>query len=45
MINDKVELNFEIILRKNKRKVNIENIMLAHAKEKGYIYGGMIQEN
>lgn len=24
---------------------NIENIMLAHAKEKGYIYGSMIQEN
>ena len=24
---------------------NIENIMLAHAKEQGYIYGGMIQEN
>lgn len=24
---------------------NIENIMLAHAKEKGYIYGGMIQES
>lgn len=24
---------------------NIENIMLAHAKEKGYIYSGMIQEN
>lgn len=24
---------------------NIENIMLAHAKEKGYIYGGIIQEN
>lgn len=24
---------------------NIENIMLAHAKEQGYIYGGMIQAN
>ena len=24
---------------------NIENIMLAHAKKQGYIYGGMIQEN
>ena len=24
---------------------NIENIMLAHAKEQGYIYGGIIQEN